>query len=100
MDKKKVIELIISQSEKLKSFGVKRIGLFGSYVRNQAGPDSDIDLVVEFEPSQKTYDNFINLAYYLEELLEHRVDLLTNKSISPYLKSYIQEELEDVPIAS
>jgi len=48
---------------------------------------------VEFEEGKKNFDNFINLAFFLEELLSRNVDLLTPESISPYMKSYIESEV-------
>ncbi|MCX6233226.1 MAG: nucleotidyltransferase family protein [Bacteroidetes bacterium] len=80
----------------MKEFGVKRIGLFGSYVRNEPTPDSDIDFIVEFNPGKKNYKNFIHLAYFLESILNKEVDLLTHGSLSPYLKPYIFKEIEYV----
>lgn len=77
-------------------FGAKRLGLFGSFVRDESTPESDIDFIVEFETGKKNYDNFINLAYYLEALLDRKVELLTQESISRYIKPYIEREVEYV----
>jgi uncharacterized protein len=52
-------------------------------VRRQQTPESDIDLLVDFEKGQKTYDNFIELSFLLEELLGRPVELLTQESLSP-----------------
>jgi predicted nucleotidyltransferase len=51
----------------LRRFGVKRCGVFGSFVRNATGDQSDVDILVEFEPDQKTFDHFMHLAFFLEE---------------------------------
>ena len=93
MDKEEVIRLIKENYEEIKRFGVKRIGIFGSVVRGEAGKDSDVDVVVEFEDGKKTFENFINLALFLEELLGRKVDLLTSESVSPYIRPYIEEEV-------
>jgi uncharacterized protein len=85
-----------SHQTDIAKFGAKRLGLFGSFVRNESTADSDIDFVVEFESGQKTYDNFIHLAYYLEALLDRKVELLTTESISRYIKPYIEREIEYV----
>ena len=50
-------------------------------------------LTVEFEEGKKNFDNFINLAFYLEELLGRKVDLLTPESISQYIKPYMEKEV-------
>jgi len=72
---KEQIFLLLHQSqEKLKKFGVKRCGLFGSFLHERQNLQSDIDLLVEFETDKKTYDNYIHLAFFLEELFGRPVD--------------------------
>ena len=83
------------QSE-LKKFGVSRLGLFGSFVHNTAKNESDVDFLVIFESSKKTFDNFMNLSFFLEDLLERKVDLVTIDSLSPYLGENILREVEYV----
>jgi predicted nucleotidyltransferase len=78
------------------SFGVQRLALFGSVLRDEAHPESDVDLLVEFAPEQKTFDHFMGLALYLEDLLERRVELVTPESLSPYIGPHILREAEDV----
>lgn len=73
--------------------GVKRLGIFGSYAREEERTDSDIDLIVEFAPGKKSYDNFIDLCFFLEELLGHKVDLLTLESVSPFIRPYIEKDV-------
>ncbi|MBS1786386.1 MAG: nucleotidyltransferase family protein [Acidobacteria bacterium] len=94
--KQELIELIQSHDAELKAFGVKRLGLFGSFVRNEAKPESDVDLLVEFTPGQKTFSNFMDLGFFLEELFGRKVDLLTPESLSPYIGPFILKEAEDV----
>ena len=98
-DKESIVQLFRSQEEKIQRFGAKKLGLFGSFVRGEQNETSDIDILVEFLPGRKTYDNFIHLAFYLEELLQRDVDLLTPESLSPYLKPYIEQEVEYVSFA-
>lgn len=83
-----------SVDEKLKKFGVKRCGLFGSFLRDRQNLQSDIDLLVEFEMGKKTYDNYIHLAFFLEELFGRSVDLVTPESLSPYIGPHILREVE------
>lgn len=85
---------------RLASLGVKSIGLFGSFVREQASRESDVDLLVEFDSGKKTYDNFIDTCFLLEELLGRRVELVTKDSLSPYIKPYILKEVEYVTLSS
>ena len=78
------------------SLGVRRLALFGSVVRNEARPDSDVDVLVEFDPARKTFDNFLALSELLERLLDHRVELVTTEALSPYIGPHILSEAEDV----
>ena len=73
----------------IKRFGVKEIGLFGSYVRNEQRRGSDIDILVEFEKSKKTFDNYIVLKLFLEDLFKCRVDLVIYGTVNPKLRPYI-----------
>lgn len=66
----------------LHALGARRIGLFGSFARGEARDDSDVDVYVEFDDAQRTYDNFFALHERLETLLGRRVDLVTDKSLT------------------
>jgi len=94
--KEELLGLILSHKDKIQKFGVTRIGLFGSFIKGQQSEDSDVDLLVDFDPKKKNFRNFINLAFFLEDLLNRKVELVTKESISPYLKPYILEEVEYV----
>jgi len=69
-------------------------------LRQHRDADSDVDLLVEFEPTQKTFDHFMALCFLLEDLLRRRVEVVTTESLSPYLRSHILDEVEDVPLAA
>jgi len=94
--KKDILALIQANQDQIKIFGVRKLGLFGSFIRDQQHGESDIDLLVEFEPNQKTFDNFIQLSFLLEDILERPVELVTVESLSPYLAPYITQEVEYV----
>jgi predicted nucleotidyltransferase len=99
--KAQVLSLLQENQEVLHRFGVSRCGVFGSFVHDGAVDDqSDVDILVTFEPEQKTFDNFINLSFFLEELFGRRVDLLTVESLSPYIGSNILKEVEYVALGS
>lgn len=72
------------------------MALFGSVQRNTARADSDVDLLVEFQPGLKNYDRFLALADLLERVLARPVELVTPESLSPFLKSHILAEAQDV----
>ncbi len=92
--KEHIFSLLQEHQPELRRLGVKRCGLFGSFVRNQAHQQSDIDILVEFEPGQKSFDNFIQLAFFLEDLLGREVELVTAESLSPYIGPHILHEVE------
>jgi len=76
-------------------FGVRRLAIFGSASRAELTLDSDIDVLVEFEGSA-TFEQFMDLKFYLEDLLERPVDLVTVKALRPELRPAIEAEAIDV----
>ena len=76
-------------------FAVARLAAFGSAARNTLGQESDVDLLVEFD-GPTTFDRFMNLKFFLEDLLQRRVDLVTSKALRPQIKSRIEGDLIDV----
>ena len=96
--KREVIECLKRQSDALRDAGVRRLGLFGSFLSDNPRVDSDVDLLVEFEPSRKTYDNYFRLAELLEQEMRRSVDLLTTEGLSPYIGPRILAEVEYVAL--
>ena len=76
----------------LLKYGVKKIGLFGSFARGEQKANSDIDFLVEFE--KPDFDNFMDLVFFLEDLFNRKVELITNGSLSPYIQPYVEKEVE------
>lgn len=99
-NKEDVIRLIQSHDAELKAFGVKRLGLFGSFARNEPTEESDVDLLIELETGRYGFVNFSRLWFFLEELFGRKVDLLTPESLSPYIGPYILKEAEYVALGS
>ena len=75
----------------LKSMGVLKIGLFGSYTRGSARVDSDIDFIIQL--NHPTFDSYMNLKIYLEDLFGCKIDLVLEETIKLQLRSYILEEV-------
>lgn len=96
--KEEALAVLTHHQAIIRRYGVHQYGLFGSFVRNEPTSVSDIDILVEFVPDQKTFDNFMNLAFFLEDVLGRRVDLITKESLSPCLGPHILQEVEYVPI--
>lgn len=90
------IRRLQNAESRIRALGVRRLALFGSVVRGEARPDSDVDLLVEFAPGQKNIDHFLALAELLEDLLEHPVELVTREALSPYIGPYILAEADDL----
>jgi len=78
---KEIEERVISF---LKECGVNKISIFGSYVRGEATPESDLDIIVEFDEGISLLD-IVGFELDLSEQLGIKVELLTEKSISPYI---------------
>ncbi len=85
---------VAANRETLLGFGIKKMGLFGSYSRNQQKKNSDVDILVEFGKGEKNADNFLNLAFYLEEILKKKVDLLTPSSMTSAMKRRVLAEVD------
>jgi uncharacterized protein len=95
-----ILKKLAENQRQLEHFGVNKIGLFGSYVRNEATLNSDIDLLVDIVREKKTFRNFMSLNYFLEELLKQKVELVTLQSLSPYIAPHILKTIEYAPFAS
>jgi predicted nucleotidyltransferase len=96
-NKASLIQQLSGNGDNIRAFGVKKLGIFGSFAKDEDIKDSsDIDFLVEFEPEKKTYDNFINLSFYLEDLLGRKIELVTPQSLSKYIGQYILNEVENV----
>jgi uncharacterized protein len=80
----------------IRHLGVRRLALFGSVLRDEARAHSDVDVLVEFIPDEKSFDRFMALADLLEEVLERRVEIVTTEALSPYIGPHILAEARDV----
>lgn len=85
----KIVQLLEQHKQDLRRFGVKKIGLFGSYLKKQHSESSDIDFLVEF--SEPSFDNYMNLKFFLEELFGKKIDLVTEQALKPAFR-YIKKE--------
>ena len=90
-----IIEQIRRQRAQLDALGVKSLGLFGSVARGEARDDSDVDLLVAFD-GPATFDRYMDLKFFLEELLGRRVDLVTERGLRKALRPTVERELRRV----
>ena len=86
---KEIIKKIEDNKKKIRSFGVSEISLIGSYARDEANSDSDIDFIVDFEPNRGLFDDYVHLIQFLKKLLKKEVDLGEKNLIRKELKSSI-----------
>jgi predicted nucleotidyltransferase len=96
LTRKETFERIRASEPELRALGVQRLALFGSVLRGEARSDSDVDLLVQFYPGRKTFQNFLAVSDLLEERLGHRVELVTQEALSPFLGPHILTEAQDV----
>ena len=95
-----IIKALRDHRSMLRSLCVKRIGIFGSFVHGRQAPTSDVDMLVEFEPGLKTFDRFMQLSFFLEDILQRPVELVTPESLSPHIGPHILQEVEYVSVAA
>ncbi len=86
-----ILQTLAVHRDELTRMGVKTLAVFGSVARDEARPDSDVDILVEFQGSA-TFNGYMDLEFFLEDLLGRPVDLVTRKSIRPRLKTQIESE--------
>jgi predicted nucleotidyltransferase len=92
-----ITRLLCDNSAAIRDFGVKRLGLFGSFISERQTNESDVDILVEFHKDKKTFDNFINLSFFLETILKRDIELVTPEALNPHLSGRILNEVEYVP---
>jgi predicted nucleotidyltransferase len=83
-----------------RAHGIRRLALFGSVLRDDFGPESDIDVLIEFQPGVRVGLAFIRLQDELSEILGHTVDLNTPGSISRYFRDEVLDEAEELYVAA
>jgi len=93
--REQILETLEENREAIRSYGVRSLGLFGSYARGEGTANSDLDFIVEFE--RKSFDAYMDLKAFLEELFGCRVDLVLADAIKPRLRGAILGEAVHAP---
>ncbi len=97
MKKQTVLKRLCLLKSKLSAVGVIQLGLFGSTVRGENTPKSDIDILLDFRAGEETYPNFLRACQILEDSFKYsKVDVVTKKGLSPYIGQSILREVEYV----
>jgi uncharacterized protein len=94
LNRERIFQIIRERKDQINQFGVKKIGLFGSYATGTNTFDSDVDLLVEFEKGKKSFDNYMDLKFFLQQLFQRDVDLVIKDSVKKTLKSQILGSVE------
>lgn len=96
MDKQAVLRRLTGSIKEIRQrFSVKALSIFGSIARDEASDDSDVDVLAVFD-QKANFDGFMELKFYLEELLGTGVDLVTDKALRPQVRQAIEREMINV----
>ena len=90
MERDAAIHQLHAHRQDLEQFGVKSLALFGSVARDEASHESDLDILVEFE-GRITCDRYMDLKFYLEDLLDTPIDLVTHKMLRAEIKDAVEQ---------
>lgn len=90
--KEEIVRILEKHRDVFLKYKVKKIGLFGSFVRGEQGLKSDIDLFVDFE--EPSFDNFMGLSYSLEELFSRKVEILTPAGVESIRINHVKKEIQ------
>jgi len=96
MDRDEIIRALAEHRVELARLGVKSLALFGSTARDETGEQSDLDFLVEFT-GPGTFTGYMDLKFFLEDLLGRRVDLVTQKALKASLRDPVEREAIHVP---
>lgn len=92
MERQQAVQLLRQNKAELQQkFGITRLGLFGSTARNTATSNSDVDILVAFD-GPATSKRYFGVQFYLEDLFDRPVDLVTEKALRDELRPYIEQE--------
>jgi predicted nucleotidyltransferase len=96
-NKEYILNTIRARQKEFLRLGIREIGLFGSYARDEQTRESDIDILIDFEPEKETFDNYMAVYELLEKLFrDTKVEIVTKKGLSPYIGPKILNEVQYV----
>jgi predicted nucleotidyltransferase len=90
--KNEIVDKLLKHISKIKEFGVEKIGIFGSLLKGET--TGDIDILITFRKNEESFEKLMDLYYFLEDLLNAQIDLVTTNALSPYIAPYILREVE------
>ena len=96
--KKELLNALSKNREMIKLFGVTSLGIFGSFSKGKIKESSDVDLLVDFDPAKKSFDNFMDLSFFLEGIFGRKVEIVTTQSLSKFIGPHILNEVQNVSL--
>jgi predicted nucleotidyltransferase len=101
LSKKHIKDEILSNSLLIRQHGISKIGLFGSFARQEQTSGSDIDILIDFQQDKETFDNFMAICDLLDSIFKgYIVEVVTMGGLSPYIGPHILNSVEYVQIAN
>jgi hypothetical protein len=89
-----ILSTLKSNKKEISGYGIRAIGLFGSYQRDEQSENSDIDILIDFEPDKESFDNYMAVCDILEGLFKnHKVEIVTKNGLSPHIGPKILNEV-------
>ena len=89
-----ILTTIKNHKSEFSKFGIRKIGLFGSYARNEQSNKSDIDILIDFDPDKENFDNYMAVYDLIENLFKNnKVEIITKNGLSPYIGPGILKEV-------
>ena len=86
LTKNNILKTIRLHAGQIKGYGVKKVGIFGSFAASNQTSQSDIDVLVEFNRRNKTFDNYMDLKFYLEKIFRRKVDLVIKEALKTRIR--------------
>ena len=97
LTKDNILNALRTNKQKLRKFGIRDVGLFGSHINNEQSSESDIDLLIDFEPEKENFDNFMVVYDLFEHIFKNeKIEVVTKNGLSPYIGPKILEEVQYV----
>lgn len=94
LSKELILSQLKSKHDEISRFGIRTIGLFGSYARDEQSSDSDIDILIDFVPQKESFDNLMAVYDLVESLFcNQKIEIVTKNGLSPYIGPQILKEV-------
>ena len=95
LTKDNILKALRTNKKKLRKFGIRNVGLFGSHINNEQSSESDIDLLIDFEPEKENFDNFMAVYDLFEHIFKNeKIEFVTKNGLSPYIGPKILEDVQ------